>query len=182
MTALPLTSGDGRLVVRATIPGDPWPAERPRFNRTTGTAYVPSDTTKAVRALRKALAPLCPIPETSLDVEVWLTFRRATRIGVDVDNLAKTVLDACTGVVWKDDRQVAACHLVKVLGCRGDASTTIEVHRLTTPEVDRMAASATSARLEELVRDFLQELDAAVGAPLPGPDELRLRELLGLET
>lgn len=182
MTALPLQSGDGRLVMRATIPGDPWPAERPRFNRSTGTAYVPSSTTKAVRELRKVLKSQCPIAETSLDVEVWLTFRRASRVRVDVDNLAKTIMDAATGVVWKDDAQVAALHVVKVLGCRAEASTSIEVARVSTPEISARAGVYDRAEeIERLARLFLAELDEAVGAPLPGPDELRLRELLGAE-
>ena len=34
----------------------------------------------------------------------------------DIDNIAKSVFDACNGVVWMDDKQVIECHLYKKYG------------------------------------------------------------------
>ena len=31
----------------------------------------------------------------------------------DVDNLAKGILDACTGILWRDDSQIVDLHIVK---------------------------------------------------------------------
>ena len=121
---------DPRLVVFAEIPGEPFPAERPRFARSTGHAYVPSTTTKVVRAIAGVLRARCPIPERALPVEVELVFRRASHTRVDVDNLAKTVLDACKGVVWKDDDQVIRLVVTKRLGCGRAAGTTLVVRRV----------------------------------------------------
>ncbi len=41
--------------------------------------------------------------------------------GGDVDNLAKALLDAATGVVWADDSQVAELLVRKVVGAQGEA-------------------------------------------------------------
>lgn len=44
-------------------------------------------------------------------------YRKDARLG-DIDNLSKGTLDGMKGVVMKDDRQVQALWLVKVLGAR----------------------------------------------------------------
>lgn len=129
---------DGRLVVLVRIPGDPHPAERPRFARSTGHTYVPTTTTKAVKAVRSALREACPLPERNLDLRVWLTFRRAGRARTDVDNLAKTVLDAAKGAVWNDDAQVVELHVRKVVGVgAARAETVVKVERVVAGEVGR---------------------------------------------
>lgn len=125
---------DPRLVVQHTIRGEPFPYERPGLavNRTTGRAvmFTQKATREHMKLLTQELALVCRHPETSLDVEVWLTFRRQGRGRVDVDNLAKTVLDACKGVVWKDDSQVVSLHIVKRLGCGREAGTDLVVRRI----------------------------------------------------
>lgn len=98
---------------------DPVAKPRPRVTRT-GHAYTPTHAMEAERRLRQAwvgehgAAPLAgPV---SLDLEVWLRMpgsvpkkHRATARPVkrpDLDNFAKTVLDALNGVAWLDDAQV----------------------------------------------------------------------------
>jgi len=34
----------------------------------------------------------------------------------DVDNIAKSILDGCNGVIWDDDRQVVALHVYRQKG------------------------------------------------------------------
>jgi crossover junction endodeoxyribonuclease RusA len=43
----------------------------------------------------------------------------------DVDNVAKAVLDALTGVAWHDDKQVADLRIVKQYGTAGATEVTI---------------------------------------------------------
>lgn len=45
----------------------------------------------------------------------------------DAENLAKSFLDALTGLVWRDDSQVAELHLVKLIAS-GDEQPHVEVH------------------------------------------------------
>lgn len=50
----------------------------------------------------------------SYDVRIWLDSRPHARI--DVDNVAKACLDALTGVIWRDDRQVVRLLVEKSTG------------------------------------------------------------------
>jgi Holliday junction resolvase RusA-like endonuclease len=54
--------------------------------------------------------------------------RRPAHVDVgDIDNLAKAVLDALTGVVWSDDRQVVSLLAEKFFG--EEPRTEIRLHR-----------------------------------------------------
>lgn len=46
---------------------------------------------------------------------------------VDVDNLAKFVLDSLNGLVYQDDRQVVSLHATKVYDCDGECEGSTEV-------------------------------------------------------
>ena len=61
----------------------------------------------------------CPALEGPLSVSMRFSYFGKTKdpgphVGVpDIDNLAKLVMDACNGIVWKDDRQVSRLSLAK---------------------------------------------------------------------
>ena len=109
--------------MKLTIPIDAVSQERPRvYNR------VAVDPPKS-RQFKKDFATFVQLLNrgknfftgaVKVDIKV---FRQADKFksGVtssqfgDVDNLAKGILDACKGILWIDDRQVADLHITKNL-------------------------------------------------------------------
>lgn len=105
------------------VQGTPIPTARPRVLRS-GRAYMPSRTKKAQEAVSRAVSAVSGgtmlFPEGALEVSILARFAypasapKKVRLGPptwrtkrpDVENLAKTVLDGCNGVVWTDDAQV----------------------------------------------------------------------------
>ena len=92
--------------VNCTIPGEPLSKQRPRFGR--GRAYDPAENSRAqaniclfIRHAHKSL-----IPDDVNTFSVRLLFYLKTGQRRDLDNMCKLVMDACTGLVWKDDYQV----------------------------------------------------------------------------
>jgi Holliday junction resolvase RusA-like endonuclease len=116
------------VLVDVDVPGAPVPAPRPRV--TSRGTFLPKRYTDAVEDLR--LRFLVELRRRRLrqrydgPVKVDVTF--ATTKG-DVDNLAKTVLDALNGVVLVDDRQVLDLH-AKLVPARGSPSARIKVETL----------------------------------------------------
>ena len=123
-----------------TIDGEPVAKGRPRFIRATGRTYTPTKTRKFEKRVRDCAAlagattmdgPLSvtiafyfPWPKgmwrkTKKRGEEWMD------TGRDVDNLAKAVLDACNGVCWHDDRQVAELTLRKRRAAQGEPGRTV---------------------------------------------------------
>lgn len=106
------------VIVHTALICDPLPKPRPRAQvrqKRDGSAfahiYTPSN---GWREMEKAigmqlLAAGVRRPELG-DVEVALKFFTATATRGDIDNLAKLVLDAMNGVVWKDDKQITALY------------------------------------------------------------------------
>jgi Holliday junction resolvase RusA-like endonuclease len=102
----------------------PVPKQRPRLNRKTGTIYTPVETAqfeKEVAWQAKAAMKGNPPLEGPLSVVIgaWLPMPKsftkpvkqaAIEGGVfprgDVDNFAKSVMDALNGILWLDDNQV----------------------------------------------------------------------------
>jgi len=74
------------------------------------------------------------------DVRIWLSAAPNARI--DVDNVAKACLDALTGVVWRDDRQVVRLAVEK---SSGDRSAVV----LAVKPCDRPTGDETLRRLIE---------------------------------
>lgn len=100
---------------------------RPRFVRATGRAYTPDRTAEAMGAVRDAyVAAGGELVPAGTPVGVIITTSRALprsrpkRVQVerdtfkpDIDNIAKLVLDALTGVAWADDTQVTDLKVTK---------------------------------------------------------------------
>lgn len=108
--------------------GSVTPKQRPRFRRKTGTAYTPASTINFEASVRsyaqKYLADHGSLPMEGA-CEVYITINKAVPDSTskkkrmemlqglipvttkpDVDNVAKSILDALNGVWYKDDRQV----------------------------------------------------------------------------
>jgi Holliday junction resolvase RusA-like endonuclease len=106
------------VLVDVDVPGRPVPAPRPRVHA--GGAHYPKRYTDAKEDLQRFF--LVDLVNRRLRqryegaVRVDVTFA-VDRRG-DVDNLAKTVLDALNGVVLVDDRQVVDLH-AKLVPARG---------------------------------------------------------------
>ncbi len=112
-------------VLAFSVAGRPVPTARPRVLKT-GWTYTPKSTIDGQRMVAEAalvatngIRPL--FAGCALSVVIEACFRHPQRTAKkripagwtpmvqmpDVDNLAKTVLDACHGIVWTDDNQVA---------------------------------------------------------------------------
>ena len=103
-----------------TVVGPPVAKARPRFVKATGHVYTPNKTQQQEWEIRQAwIAAHGDVPAIgplSLHIDVFLPrpksipkSRRATAQPVvrpDIDNYAKTVLDALNGVAFADDAQV----------------------------------------------------------------------------
>lgn len=113
------------------VAGDPIPKARPRRGKN-GHTFTPQRTIDAERALAEEFRAVCYRP-TGLPCSVTLRFRCATRRRCDIDNLAKLVLDAGNGIVWKDDVQIAILH-VEVTRGSSNPGTTIEVDTVHVPQ------------------------------------------------
>jgi len=85
-----------------TFPGEPIPKGRPRKDR--GHWHTPARTEKAENSIRWQLKAAHVTP-TSEPVAVELHYRCKSHTA-DLDNLIKLTLDAATGYLWEDDRQV----------------------------------------------------------------------------
>jgi crossover junction endodeoxyribonuclease RusA len=93
--------------MRFTVPGPPVPKKRPRVvgRGAHSHAYTPKETELYERkvglvALTEGLRPL-PGP-IMLGISFYVQNKRA----VDIDNLAKAVMDGLNGVAYRDDAQV----------------------------------------------------------------------------
>lgn len=94
-----------------TVPGNPKAKGRPRFS---GHAYTPKATLVAEEEIwwvaKEAMGTRKPV---TASLVVGIDFRMATARRVDIDNLAKLVLDALNEVVWVDDAQIVTLVLTK---------------------------------------------------------------------
>ena len=93
-----------------SVPGLPVPKARPRF---TGTICYTPARTKAHERLVWVCACKAGVRRIDGPVAMTLTFWLSRPDSCDLDNMAKTVLDALNGTAYADDRQVIDLHLVK---------------------------------------------------------------------
>lgn len=125
---------DELSTLRFVVEGVPVPKARPRVTKT-GRTYTPEKSAAYERLVRHiALSSMqksgLSLAETSVFVEVVAympipaSWPRKKRIGAllggirpivrpDLDNIVKSVLDACNGVVYGDDSQVCTMVLQK---------------------------------------------------------------------
>ena len=115
--------------------GQPQGKARPRFTRT-GRAYTPKKTADyedEIRLMAKAAMGITEPLETPIAAYIYISmpvpqsyskkrskdcldgFERPTK-RPDTDNIVKAFLDACNGIVYKDDAQVVSLHATKVFG------------------------------------------------------------------
>ncbi len=117
------------LNLEFVIPGKPVPKARPRVSR--GRAYTPKRT-KDYEAHVKHHALLARSharqKRATGSVKAVLTFRGANG-NADLDNLAKSILDACNDVLWEDDRLVVDLRCIRDKG-KGDPGVTVKVRQL----------------------------------------------------
>jgi len=125
-----LASQGATVVLRFTIPGAPVPKGRPRVVRSGGgktRGVTPPRTrvyeaTVGVYALQARQLHPGPWP---LDVHYSVTAEIAGGRG-DLDNVAKSLLDGCNGVLWSDDARVRRLLVERVAGPPG-ARVRVEV-------------------------------------------------------
>lgn len=109
-----------RPIINCLVPGKPHPLERARSGK--GRHY---DTPENIAAKEKIqlfarFREVEPV-ECPVEVEIVCNYTRAHPTA-DVDNLAKTVLDAFNKYVFKDDKQVLALHVYKRGGQPADST------------------------------------------------------------
>ena len=93
------------------------PQGRPRFTRT-GIAYDAPKSRKFKQDLALLITPPHELLTGELKVELKIYKRgklTGRRFG-DVDNLAKGILDALTGLIWRDDSQIISLKIEKAVG------------------------------------------------------------------
>lgn len=116
------------------LEGEPRSKARPRV----GGSRKSYDDGKQVRhadQLRLLMDRSIPAPMAG-NVAIACTFYRSSLRRIDVDNLLKQVLDAATGILWRDDMQVTAC--IGILKLDPDLPrTAIVFGRHNEPSLDR---------------------------------------------
>lgn len=102
--------GAVQLLAAVTVPGEPVPKSRARYNGQGPKirAYTPTSTLEAEQVIkwhyRKAVGPSQPEGRSGFGLAcVFYVGKRQRR---DVDNMIKLVADALTGLAWVDDSQM----------------------------------------------------------------------------
>lgn len=115
------------------IPGRPVPQARPRVTRNGSHTYTPkrsADAQKHVAGIAldaRMTAGYGLVEDGPVEVRMYAYFAYPVNTPKkhlvdqqpytgkpDVENVAKMVMDACTGILWRDDSQVTALTISKV--------------------------------------------------------------------
>lgn len=98
---------DMRIVCNFTVPGEPVPKARPRFNFRTGRVYTPDRTVAAEQRIAEHLKVAFPHlqPATGRIKFKAVFYMKGAGRG-DWDNYGKLISDALNGKAWVDDKQV----------------------------------------------------------------------------
>lgn len=99
-------------MVRITVPGRPVPKGRPRLGMHGRKAYVytPPETReyeKLVGWVAKAVGCKLASKPVAMTLEIFV------RRKMDIDNVAKSILDGLNGIAYEDDDQVVELHVRK---------------------------------------------------------------------
>lgn len=111
-----------------SLPWKPHAKQRPRAGRN-GVVYTPKATKDAERAIREAYTAQVPDGYEPTDQPIAVTIglsdnqftldvnevepHTQRKLRGDIDNYAKTILDALNGVAWVDDRQITHLTIIK---------------------------------------------------------------------
>ena len=127
-------------MIEFTVPGEPVAKGRPRFNTKSGAAYTPKQTASfenRVALFARAAGVRVLDGPVQVTIEFWFAWPKSKwrkrnwrgvewmDTGKDLDNLAKAILDACNGICYHDDRQVAHLTLSKRRAKQGDPGRTV---------------------------------------------------------
>lgn len=169
--------------IRFTVEGTPEPQPRPRAMVVNGRPVLYEFRRRVKRAGRKIANPIIAWKEAVAAAAeaaaagelltgplavgltflfprpaylVWKTKPMPARYHIarpDCDNLAKAVLDACTGILWLDDAQVADQRTVKLVAAAGVApGVRVEVLALDDEELDEQSLFGAWARAVPTIR------------------------------
>ena len=132
------------MLIKINIPGKPVPKQGAKFNKSH--AYIPSNVKAYERKVRQqAIIAMMSKPVIKGSVSVSITIYRSTLAGFskkryeaalrgeyrpvtrpDVDNVAKNILDALKGTIFKDDAQVVDLHVSKYYGKSAHVDIVVE--------------------------------------------------------
>ena len=109
-----------------TVPIKPRSKERARSTKS-GRHYTPASTRAAQHAIAWCAAGACP-RDWPMDARYRLEVRFFGAHGnTDWDNAGKLVSDACTNILWNDDRQVDDGRAIRCVGGEPRFEVTVEV-------------------------------------------------------
>ncbi len=128
------------------VPGKVVGKERPRVNMYTGRVYTPNKTKEYETLIQQYFKISYPMAEmlegrVHIDIIVYLKIPKGTsKIKMqdmlenkisptkkpDIDNIAKSILDAMNGFVFKDDNQVAKISIEKRFATEEKAEIIVE--------------------------------------------------------
>ncbi|WP_449281216.1 RusA family crossover junction endodeoxyribonuclease [Leucobacter sp.] len=133
--------------VAFTVGGEPLPKSRPRA-KAGQRAFTPKPTRDAEKRVAGAFRSTHPgfAPLTGRLMFV-VTFYRATRRRVDVDNLVKLCTDALNEVAYVDDEQIEEIHAKRIYGAGDTARTIIRIFEQ--PELPDDQAGNTEKEMRE---------------------------------
>ena len=122
--------------VNFTIPGKAQAKQRPKFNRFSGRAYTPKQTVSfenwvkdcyfrsissidnkpTDKPLKVAITMYVEIPQSKSkkQKEKMITGEIKPIVKPDVDNVAKSILDALNGIIYLDDKQIIELDIEKI--------------------------------------------------------------------
>lgn len=113
------------------IPGKPVPKMRPRVMRG-GFTYTPKKTVQfenLVKLVAISRRNALKLSISGGDFSVKVIFYGANPLA-DLDNLIKSILDACNGAIWEDDRQVVRLEATRAMSPKGKERTEVKIEAL----------------------------------------------------
>jgi Holliday junction resolvase RusA-like endonuclease len=142
-----------------------WAFEKARMDHCGRAPLVEKGDPVEVRAL--VVTPL-PVAQERKRIPRERSWCTSLRRG-DLDNLAKGILDAATGVLWHDDSQVASLQIEKVVGSQGEpARVEVMIWALDDP---LGSATTNFEQARKYIRQAggLSEAGSREGEPCPEP-------------